>query len=84
MFHAQLEWQLYKKYDKEFLNNVSKEDKALFTTDSPLISYWVLERHFSPRVMRQFGLRQTVSPRFVRPAVTVELKFKLTIIVKDY
>lgn len=34
--HAQFEWQPYKKYGKEFLNSVSKKDKTLFTTDSPL------------------------------------------------
>ena len=43
MLHAQFEWRPYRKYGKEFLKHVSKADKALFTIDSPFISYWVLE-----------------------------------------
>ena len=61
-----------KKYRKEFFKHVSKGDKALFNIDSPLISYWVLERHPSPRVMRQFGLKQTVPPRYITPIVRKE------------
>ena len=68
-----------RKYGKEFLNYVSKADKALFTTDSPLISYWLLERHPSPRVMRQFCLRQTVPPRYVKPIVRKENKGRFII-----
>ena len=52
MLYAQFEWRPYRKYGNEFLKHVSKADIALFTTDSPLISYWVLEHHPSPRVMR--------------------------------
>eukprot|EP00268_Persea_americana_P001817 TRINITY_DN10547_c1_g1_i1.p2 TRINITY_DN10547_c1_g1~~TRINITY_DN10547_c1_g1_i1.p2 ORF type:complete len:114 (+),score=12.15 TRINITY_DN10547_c1_g1_i1:43-342(+) len=74
MLHAQFEWRPYRKYGKEFFMHVSKADRALFTTDSPLISYWVLECHPSPRVMRQFGLRQTVPPCFGRPIVRKENK----------
>lgn len=36
MLHAQFEWQPYKKYGKEALNSVSKNDKTLFMTNSPL------------------------------------------------
>lgn len=68
----EFEWQPYKKYEKEFLKHVSKDDKTLFTTDSPLISYWVLKHHPSSRVMKQFGLRQIVPPHFVRPIVRKE------------
>lgn len=60
MLYAQFEWLPYKKNSKEFFNKVSKENKTLFATDSLLISYWVLEHHPSPRVMRQFGLSQAV------------------------
>ena len=54
MLHAQFEWRSYRK---GFSNHVSEADKALFTIESPFISYWVLEHYPSPRVMRQFGLR---------------------------
>ncbi|RWR83518.1 serine/threonine-protein phosphatase 7 long form [Cinnamomum micranthum f. kanehirae] len=53
--------------------------RALFTTDSLLISYWVLERHPTPRVMRQFGMRQTVPPLFVRPILQKENKERFVI-----
>ena len=68
-----------KKYGMEFLKYMSKDDKALFTIDSSLISYWVLERHPSPGVMMQFGLRLTVLLRFVRPIVRKENKGRFVI-----
>ncbi|XXG63640.1 hypothetical protein AAC387_Pa05g1780 [Persea americana] len=43
------------------------------------MSYWVLERHPSPRVMRQFDLRQMVPPRIVRPIVRKENKGRYVI-----
>ena len=37
---------------------VPKEDRHLFTSSTALIFYWVVERHNSERLMKQFGLRQ--------------------------
>ena len=37
---------------------VPKEERHLFTSSTTLIFYWIVERHNSERVMKQFSLRQ--------------------------
>lgn len=69
---TQFDWQPYKRLGKAFLKRVPKEDRYLFTCSAPLIFFWVLERHNTGRVMKQFGLRQVVPPPFVAAFPRVE------------
>ncbi|XXG65656.1 hypothetical protein AAC387_Pa05g3298 [Persea americana] len=77
----QFEWQPYKKLGKPFFRLVPKADRELVTSSAPLIFYWLLERHNTGRLIKQFGLRQVVPPPFVLPFPRAERKQR---VIVDY
>lgn len=60
----QFNLQRYVLLAKKLFQEVPKHDRELFTSSTILLHYWVIERHSSRRVMKQFGLRQVVPPPF--------------------
>eukprot|EP00268_Persea_americana_P024625 TRINITY_DN24066_c1_g1_i1.p1 TRINITY_DN24066_c1_g1~~TRINITY_DN24066_c1_g1_i1.p1 ORF type:complete len:125 (+),score=5.32 TRINITY_DN24066_c1_g1_i1:576-950(+) len=65
-------WQPYFDYDKKFQMSVPKGDCDLFSSSTILVWYWIVERHNTWRVMKQFGLKQLVPPTFSVPYVRRE------------
>ena len=51
---------------------VPKGERHLFTSSTALIFYWIIERHNSERVMKQFGLRQLLPVLLRMPFERVE------------
>ncbi|RWR93445.1 serine/threonine-protein phosphatase 7 long form [Cinnamomum micranthum f. kanehirae] len=51
---------------------VHESDRNLFTSNTTMIFYWIVEQHNSERVMRQFGLRQMVPVPFQMPFDTAD------------
>ncbi|RWR85072.1 protein MAIN-LIKE 2 isoform X2 [Cinnamomum micranthum f. kanehirae] len=52
---------------------IDDADVPLFRSNTTLICFWVVECHCPERVMKQFGLQQTVPPRFLRPFPRLEI-----------
>ena len=62
---GEVTWQPYAEYldeEKEYTTPQMDHDKPLWLAKVPLIHFWMVEWHLPDRVMRQFGLRQTISP----------------------
>lgn len=61
----QFNWLSYRDYENisEYIDDT---DVPLFLSNTALISYWVVGRHCLERVMKQFGLKQIVLPRFLK------------------
>ncbi|RWR78487.1 protein MAIN-LIKE 2 [Cinnamomum micranthum f. kanehirae] len=59
-------WLPYRDYENisEYIDDLVV---PLFRSNTALISFWVVERHCPERVMKQFGLKQIVPPRFLKP-----------------
>ncbi|XXG46971.1 hypothetical protein AAC387_Pa02g1692 [Persea americana] len=72
-------WQPYAGYGKKFLQHVPKVDRDLFSSSTVLIFYWIVERHNTCRVMKQFGFKQVVPPPFNMPFLRHERVERITI-----
>lgn len=51
-------------------------DRTLLHSSTVLIWYWIVERHNTWRVMKQFGLKQIVPPPFTMPILRRERTFR--------
>ena len=60
-------WQPYSGFNKKFHSKLSKVDRSLIGSSTVLVFYWVVERHNTWQVMKQFGLKQLVPPPFTMP-----------------
>lgn len=75
----QFNWQPYAGYGKNFLQHIPKVDRDLFSSSTILIFYWIVERHNTCRVMKQFGFKQVVPPPFNMPFLRHERVERITI-----
>ncbi|KAJ8638585.1 hypothetical protein MRB53_012852 [Persea americana] len=62
----------YIQYGDRLLEHFEDEEKALFGSQTVLIFFGVFENHNAYRVMKQFGLRQTVPPTWKPPLLREE------------
>lgn len=52
----------------KILNNyVLKRDIEIFSSETDLIFYWIVERHPTKRCMQQFNFKQSPNPPFEKP-----------------
>lgn len=56
-----VKWQLYEG-KMDFLPSVCKAKSELWTTQGPLIHFWIVEIYNPHRVLRQFNIRQVIPP----------------------
>ncbi|KAJ8639892.1 hypothetical protein MRB53_016586 [Persea americana] len=79
----QFEDQPYLKWAELLHDIVDREDRSIFRSTAPLIYYWIIERHNTDRVYRQFGLIQHVPPplhqwqRFDERASTTVVDYRI-------
>ncbi|XXG41517.1 hypothetical protein AAC387_Pa01g1959 [Persea americana] len=64
---------------EKFLNRISKVDRNLVSSSTFLVYYWIIERHNTWWVMKQFGLMQLVPPPFNMQITRRERTFRLVI-----
>ncbi|TVU35177.1 hypothetical protein EJB05_17054 [Eragrostis curvula] len=64
----QVKWEPYAHIESSTLPGLCTKDADLWLTQAPLINFPIVEMYLPERVMRQFGLRQSIPPPF-RPTL---------------
>uniref|UniRef100_I1NW18 PI-PLC Y-box domain-containing protein n=1 Tax=Oryza glaberrima TaxID=4538 RepID=I1NW18_ORYGL len=64
----QVKWEPYLHIESSSLPLLCTKDADLWLTQAPLINFPIVEMYLPERVMRQFGLRQSIPPPF-RPTL---------------
>ncbi|RWR76234.1 protein MAIN-LIKE 2 [Cinnamomum micranthum f. kanehirae] len=58
-------WRPYVGFEEELANIVDEEEMEVFSSQTVVVCYWIVERHNSNRVMKQFGLQQIIPPSII-------------------